>query len=193
MSRWRAPLRDSCTSSKRFATRCRHRTSFDIFHRHLDRVKMAIIAQTVNVLQAMMLTEGDRMILTPTYHVFDFYTVHHDATYLNFELDAGEYRYGGNSIPAVTATASRDGEGRVHVTLTNLDPNNARTIDIDIRGESVSGVSGRILTAAEINADNTFDRPDVVSPAAFTGASVSNGALTVNLPAKSLVVLELAR
>jgi len=167
-------------------------TSLDIFHRHLDRVKMANIAQTVNVLQAMILTEGDQMILTPTYHVFDFYTVHHDAIYLDFELDAGEYRFGEGSLPAVSATASRDSEGRVHITLTNLDPNSARTIEIDVRGESVSGVSGRILTADEITSHNTFDQPDTVSPADFTGASVSDGNLIVELPAKSLVVLELS-
>ena len=167
-------------------------TSLDIFHRYLDRVKMANIAQTVNVLQAMILTEGDQMILTPTYHVFDFYTVHHDATYLDFALDGGEYRFGDESLPAVTATASRNSEGRVHITLTNLDPNSARTIEIEVNGENVTGVSGRILSAGEINAHNTFEQPDTVSPAEFTGASVSDGNLTVELPAKSLVVLELS-
>lgn len=152
---------------------------------------MANIAQTVNVLQAMILTEGDQMILTPTYHVFDFYTVHHDATYLDFELDAGEYSFGEESLPALSATASRNSEERVHITLTNLDPNSSRTIEIDVHGESVSGVSGRILTADEINSHNTFDQPDTVSPTNFTGASVSDETLTVELPAKSLVVLEL--
>ncbi len=166
-------------------------TTLDIFHRYLDRVKMANIAQTVNVLQAMILTEGDEMILTPTYHVFDFYTVHHDASYLDFDLDGGEYRFGDNSIPAVTSTASRNSEGVLHITLTNLDPNQNRTVEIDVRGESISGVSGRILTADEINSHNTFEHPDTVSPADFTGATVTNGNLTVDLPAKSLVVLML--
>ncbi|MDG5766215.1 alpha-L-arabinofuranosidase C-terminal domain-containing protein [Balneolales bacterium ANBcel1] len=164
--------------------------SLDIFHRHLDRVKMANIAQSVNVLQAMILTEGDEMLLTPTYHVFDFYTVHHDAEYLTFKMDAGEYTYNGESIPAVTATASRDSNGRMHVTMTNLDPNQDRSIEIDIRGGDLSRVSGRILTADRMNAHNTFDRPSVVSPQDFDGARISGGKLHIDLPAKSLIVLE---
>lgn len=166
-------------------------TSLDIFHRHLDRVRMANIAQAVNVLQAMVLTQGDEMLLTPTYHVFDFYTVHHDARYLEFTLDAGRYEYGGRRIPAVTATPSIDADGRVHVTLTNLDPNKKRMLRIDVRGMRVEGVDGRILTAETIQSHNTFERKDAVAPAVFNGATVSDGILTVALPAKSLVVLSL--
>lgn len=166
-------------------------TSLDIFHRHLDRVKMANIAQTVNVLQAMILTEGDRMILTPTYHVFEFYTVHHDATYLDFSLDAGTYSFAGRTIPAVTATASRNNVGKVNITLTNLDPNRPRTIRIDVKGEVVRRASGRILTAERINSLNSFEQPNVVSPAPFQGVKVDRGIVTVELPPKSLVVLAL--
>ena len=164
--------------------------SLDMFHRHLDRVKMANIAQTVNVLQAMILTDGDDMLLTPTYHVFDFYTVHHDADYLSFSLEAGEYRYGEEDIPALTATASRDQNGQMHITMTNLDPSQARTVEVDIRGESVNGASGRILTAETMNAHNTFDEPMDVQPQLFESARVADGKLIVELPAKSLVVLE---
>ena len=165
--------------------------SFDAFNKHADRVKMANIAQTVNVLQAMILTQKQQMLLTPTYHVFEFYTVHHDAVLLPIALDAGKYVHGERTMPAVSATASRDTNGRIHVTLTNVDPNQARTINVSVRGQAVTGVSGRILTADRMNAHNTFEQPDAVRPAPFTGATVAGDRLTVQLPAKSLVVLEL--
>ena len=165
--------------------------SFDMFHRHLDRVKMANIAQTVNVLQAMILTEGDKMILTPTYHVFDFYTVHHDANYLNFHLEEGAYEYEGTVIPAVTGTVSENDEG-LHITLTNIDLHNQRTIHAGLRGGEFREVSGRILTADALNAHNTFDNPDAVTPEVFDGASFSGeNELTVELPAHSIVVLKI--
>jgi alpha-L-arabinofuranosidase len=165
--------------------------SLNIFNAHADRVKMANIAQTVNVLQAMILTRGDQMILTPTYHVFDFYKVHQDAVLLPMSFDSGSYEFGGESIPAVTASASRDAQGRIHITLANLDPNRARTIQAAVRGQNVSRVSGRILTADDMRAHNTFERPNTVQPAQFTGARLSGGNLTIQLPAKSVVVLEL--
>lgn len=163
----------------------------NIFNNHTDRVRMANIAQTVNVLQAMILTQGDQIVLTPTYHVFEFYTVHHDATLLPIDLEAGSYTYEEESIPAVSASASRDQEGRIHVTLANLDPNRSRTIEIDIRGADVSQVRGRILTAPTMNAHNTFEQPNVVQPAPFRGARFASETLLVELPSKSVVVLEL--
>ena len=167
--------------------------SLDIFNRHADRVRMANIAQTINVLQAMILTEGDRMVLTPTYHVFELYTVHHDAVLLPMTLEGTEPRYEleGQSIPAVSGSASRDKEGRIHVTLTNLDPNRGRAVSGEITGAQVSRVSGRVLTAAAMNAHNTFDQPAAVQPAPFTGARLSGEKITVDLPPKSVVLLEL--
>ncbi|MEX1054538.1 MAG: alpha-L-arabinofuranosidase C-terminal domain-containing protein, partial [Rhodothermales bacterium] len=94
----------------------------DVFNNHADRVRGANIAQTVNVLQAMLLTKGPDVVLTPTYHVFEFYTVHHDATLLPIALEPGTYSYGNESIPAVSASASRNEEGTIHLTLTNVDP-----------------------------------------------------------------------
>jgi alpha-N-arabinofuranosidase len=165
--------------------------SFDAFNKHADRVRMANIAQTVNVLQAMILTEGPKLLLTPTYHTFEMYTVHHDALLLPISLDAGRYVNGDRSMPAVSATASRDKAGVMHLTLTNIDPNQARTINVSVRGQSVSGVTGRILTAPLMTAHNDFAQPNAVHPVAFDGARISGGMLTVQLPAKSLVVLEL--
>jgi alpha-N-arabinofuranosidase len=165
--------------------------TLDIFNHHADRVRMANIAQTVNVLQSMILTKGDQMILTPTYHVFDLYTVHQDALLLPSHLDAGSYTFEGDSVPAISSTASRDRNGRIHITLTNLDPDRARTVTADIRGQRVSRVSGRILTAPTMQAHNTFEQPDAVHLAPFTGARISGSTLTVQLPAKSIVGLEL--
>ena len=175
-------LRDALTAS----------VTLDIFHRHLDRVKMANIAQTINVLQAMILTDGERMLRTPTYHTFDMYKVHRDAEALPLELDRGTYTRDGESLPALSATASRDDQGRVHISLTNLDPIRSRAVDIELKGMEAGPIrSGRILTAAEMNAHNTFDAPDALTPQAFSGARVEDGRLRVELPAKSLVTFQL--
>jgi alpha-N-arabinofuranosidase len=165
--------------------------SLDAFNKHADRVHMANIAQTVNVLQSMILTQGDKMLRTPTYHVYEMYTVHHDAVLLPMSLDAGKYTNGNYTMPAVSATASRDAAGRVHVTMTNVDPNQTRTINVSVRGQTVTSVTGRILTAAQMTAHNTFEQPDAVKPVAFDGAKLSGDKLTVQLPPKSVVVLEL--
>jgi len=154
-------------------------------------VRMASIAQTINVLQSMLLTRGDTVVETPSYWVFQMYTVHHDATLLPISLDAGQYTYDGHSIPAVSASASRDSLGVTHITMSNLDPDRARTVTTDIRGEPVSSVSGRILTAATMQAHNTFDHPHTVEPTSFDGAKLSGSTLTVRLPPKSIVVLTL--
>ena len=167
--------------------------SLDIFNRHAARVRMANIAQTINVLQAMILTQGDRMILTPTYHVFELYTVHQDAVLLPLTLEGTQprYEYEGQSLPAVSGSASRDKEGRIHVTLTNLDPNRAWTVTGEIAGAHVSRATGRVLTAVAMNAHNTFDQPTAVQPAPFSGVRVSGGSVTIDLPPKSIVVVEL--
>ncbi len=160
------------------------------FNNHCRRVKMANIAQTVNVLQAMVLTDGDKMILTPTYHVFEMFKVHHDATLLPVELKCGDYEYGGESVPAINVSVSRDKSGRVHLSLCNLDPVNSRELSCKLQGLQAKRVGGRVLTAQVITAHNTFDRPDTVKPAKFDDFSLSSDVLTVTLPSKSVVVLE---
>ena len=166
--------------------------SLDIFNHHADRVRGANIAQMVNVLQAMILTRGSQMVLTPTYHVFEFYTVHQDAVLLPLAItSAGYVRSGADSLPAISATASRDRSGVMHLTMSNLDPGQARTVVVDLHGANVAAASGRLLTAPAIDSDNTFEHPDVVRPVAFTGAQVAGGQLTVTLPAKSIIVLAL--
>ena len=165
--------------------------AFDAFNKHADRVRMANIAQTVNVLQAMILTQGEKLLLTPTYHAFEMYTVHHDALMLPISLDPGRYVNGERSMPAVSATASRDAAGRIHLTLTNIDPNQPRTVIVSVRGQNVTSVTGRVLTADRMNAYNSFEQPNAVHPVTFDGARLTGGTLTVQLPAKALVSLEL--
>jgi alpha-N-arabinofuranosidase len=160
-----------------------------IFHDHADRVRMANLAQTVNVLQAMIFTEGEKMVLTPTYHVFEMYKGHQDATRLPLNVDCGEYRVGDAALPAVSASASRADSGEILLTLCNLDPSAARTITCELRGGAASAVSGRILTADAMTAHNTFERPNAVHPVAFSGAQLVDGGLSIQLPAKSVVAL----
>lgn len=166
--------------------------TFNIFHRHAKRVKMANIAQLVNVLQALILTEGDKMLLTPTYHVFEMYQVHHDATFLPVDVTTDNATLGTESLPAVSASASRDAQGRVHLSLVNLDPKTVATVDARIEGQKFTSVSGRVLTAPAMDTHNTFDAPNRVQPAAFTGATLQDSSLKVRLPPRSVVVLTLA-
>lgn len=165
--------------------------NFNIFHRHADRVTMANLAQMVNVLQAVILTDGPKLVLTPTYWVFEMFKVHQNATSLPVELVTPNYSFDGKSIPAVSASASRNAAGLVHVSLVNTDPKRALDVSLRISGMAAKGVTGRILTADAMNARNTFEAPDVVKPAAFSGAKLEGDSLTVALPAKSVVVLEL--
>jgi alpha-N-arabinofuranosidase len=165
--------------------------NLDIFHAHADRVQMANIAQAVNVLQAVILTQGDKMVLTPTYHVFEMYKVHQGATSVPIELTSPEYRVGQASIPAIHASASKDGGGRLHLSLVNLDPNRGAQVTVKVAGAAPADVSGRVLTAAAMNAINAFDKPPAVTPSAFTAFLVQGGQIMVTLPSKSVVVLEL--
>ena len=163
----------------------------NIFAKHTDRVKMSAIAQMVNVLQAMILTDDRRMVLTPTYHVFAMYKDYMDATVLPVELKSPWYNKDQWVMPAVSASAVRDKAGIVHVGLANLDPNRPQTVSATLNGVTAGTVSGRILTAPAMNALNSFEAPNTVTPTAFTGAQVNGGTLTVTLPPKSVVMLDL--
>ena len=165
--------------------------TLNAFNNHCGRVKMANIAQTVNVLQAVILTQGEKMILTPTYHVFEMYKVHQDATLLPVQISSQEYEFRGEKLAGLSVSASRDAAGAVHVSLCNLDPNRPARIVIEMRGIKPQSVSGRILTSPAMNAHNTFKKPDEVKPAAYQGCELKEGAITTTLPAKSVVVLEI--
>ncbi|MCP5542884.1 MAG: alpha-N-arabinofuranosidase [Akkermansiaceae bacterium] len=166
--------------------------NFHIFHDHAERVTMANIAQTVNVLQAMILTDGPKFALTPTYWVFEMYKVHQGGTVLPVDVEASAYQMGDRKIPRVSATATRKGkDGPVHLSLVNTHPSEDVSLTCSLGTLSAKSVSGRILTAPELNSMNTFDAPESVKPVAFDGASIADSKLTLTLPAKSIVVLEL--
>jgi alpha-N-arabinofuranosidase len=153
---------------------------------------MANIAQMVNVLQAIILTDKEKMILTPTYYVFDMYKVHQDATLLPMEVNTGEYGFGRRKLPNITSTASVDKNGAVHISLVNIDPKNDIELTCDVRGAKVSKMTdGQIITGKEVSSHNTFDNPYEVQLENFKNAKFKNGTLTVKLPAKSLVTIEL--
>lgn len=166
--------------------------NFNIFHKHCDRVQMTNIAQTINVLQAIILTEGSKMIKTPTYHVFDMYKVHHGAEALNISYKSAEYKMGEESIPEISVSASRDGSGKIHISLCNLNHAESSSVEIDLRGISASSVTGSILTAEKMNTFNDFENPDAVSPKVFTKVDLKQHILTTELPPMSVVVLELS-
>jgi alpha-N-arabinofuranosidase len=168
--------------------------NFHIFQRHADRVVMANIAQLVNVLQSLVLTDGPKMTVTPTYHVFEMFKVHQDATALPVDLQTPAYTFGGESIPAVSASASRDPAGHIHLSLVNANPRQAVHLSCSLAGGNFGSVTGRVLTADTMQAHNTFDQPDAVKPAPFTAFTLPggpSGSLTVDLPSKSVVVLEI--
>jgi alpha-N-arabinofuranosidase len=165
--------------------------NLNIFHAHADRVQMANIAQMVNVLQSVILTQGEKMVLTPTYHVFEMYKVHQGATSIPLDLTAPEYRAGDAAIPSLHASASKDAAGRYHLSIVNLDPNRGASVTLKIAGAAASRLSGRILTAPAMNAINAFDKPAAVAPAPFTAFTQQGGQIALTLPSKSIVVLEL--
>jgi alpha-N-arabinofuranosidase len=165
--------------------------TLNIFNNHCDRVKMANIAQTINVLQAVILTNGPKMVLTPTYYVYRMYTVHHDAVLLPTDVDCPSYEDGGQTIPVVNVSSSRDASGKVHVSLCNFDPQNPVAVNAQLQGFTGRRISGQVLTAADMTAHNTFENPGAVQPAAFNDAQVTANGFTATLPAKSIVVLEI--
>jgi alpha-N-arabinofuranosidase len=167
--------------------------TFNIFHEHNERLKMANIAQIVNVLQALILTDEEKMLLTPTYWLFDMYKVHQDATRLPMRLASPDYEFEGKKFPALSASASRDKAGVVHVSLANAHATSGIQLDCELKGVEASSVAGRILTADKLDAHNTFDNPDNVKPADFSGIQLEGNRLTGEIPPHSVVVLTLTK
>ena len=166
--------------------------NFHIFQRHADRVVMANIAQMINVLQAMILTDKDKMLRTPTYWVFEMFKVHQGETFLPIDLQSPDYVFGQERIPMISASATQSADkSAVHLSLANTSPAKAVTLFVKLVGVAPKSVAGRILTASAMNACNTFAATDAVRPLAFDGASVKGDALEVRLPAKSVVMLTL--
>jgi alpha-N-arabinofuranosidase len=162
--------------------------NLNIFARHADRVRMANIAQMVNVLQAMILTDKEKMVLTPTYHVFKMYVPFQDATFVPVTFQAGNYTAGDISLPRVDAITAKDAQGKLWLAITNLDANRATTIDVNIAGGTASAASGETLTAPHVDSVNTFDSPNTVAPKPVS-VKAQGGKLSLELPPKSVTVI----
>lgn len=156
-----------------------------------DRISMANIAQTINVLQALIFTEDEKMLLTPTYHIYDMYKVHHDATMLPLSFDSPKYTFGEESVDAISVSASKDAGGVTHITLVNIDPANSYSLELSLDNKDAKKVNGTVLTSDAMNSHNTFEKPNTVVPAEFKDAKVKNGVVSLKLPALAVAVLEL--
>ena len=166
-------------------------SNLNIFNNHCDRVKMANLAQVVNVLQAVILTNDEKIILTPTYHVMEMYNVHHDALMLPITVTSADYTVGKEKLKAVNASASKDKNGVTHISLVNIDPKKAQDISITVNGAAYKTISGRILKSDKMQNYNSFENPNNIVPVAYDGAKLNGNKLTVKLPPVSVVVLEL--
>ncbi len=164
--------------------------NLNIFNQHTDRVKMANIAQTINVLQAVILTKDEQMVLTPTYYVFKMYSVHQDATMVPVSLKCENYEYDGGSIPAVNASASVK-DGVLSITLCNLNPNKSESIDLTLAGQEFTSASGQIVTGKNMGDYNDFGKAETVTLKSFDVKKPKDGKLTIELPSKSVVLVQL--
>ena len=165
--------------------------TLNILNSHCDRVKMANIAQCVNVLQAVILTNEEKMLLTPTYHVMEMYNVHQNALLLPLTITSNDYLFGEKKIQAVSGSASKDKNGLVHISLVNIDANKEQEVNIDLGSISAKSVSGRVLRSDKVQDHNTFDNPQKVKPTVFSNTKLSGNMLSLKVPPFSVVVLEL--
>lgn len=166
--------------------------TLNIFNNHCDRIQMANIAQMVNVLQSLILTEGDKMTCTPTYHVFEMFSVHQDAKYLPMEISNKMVRLqDGKEIPIISASASKDKNGVIHISLVNIDLNLNQSVVINLPFTEMIDpyIEGRILTADKITDFNAIGQTEKVKPDHFTSFESSNEKLKVEIPSKSIVML----
>lgn len=163
--------------------------NLNIFNNHADRISMANIAQIVNVLQSVIMTKGPEMVKTPTYYIFKMYNVHQDANLVPLDLESENYEYNGESIPALTASASEK-DGITNITITNANPNKAISIDLNV-GEDFKSVTGTIVTGNEIVDFNDFGKDEKVFISELNTEKLMKGELQVEVPAHSVILLQL--
>jgi alpha-N-arabinofuranosidase len=165
--------------------------NLNIFNNHADRVRMANLAQAVNVLQSVILTKGDKMILTPTYYVLQMYKVHQDATLIPLKIKTDLYTFGAESLPAVTASASKASNGVVHLSLVNIDPKKHQEVTVDLGKGKFTKATASILTSNKVTDFNSFENPGIVNPKTFNVSKVKNGQISLKLPPYSVVQVEI--
>ncbi|WP_315372352.1 alpha-L-arabinofuranosidase C-terminal domain-containing protein, partial [Paenibacillus xylanexedens] len=163
--------------------------NLNIFNQHNKRVHMANLAQIVNVLQSLVLTEGDKMLLTPTYHVFDMYQVHMDAQRLDLNYESPGYTFGEETIPQLSLSASRNKDGVIHVTACNLSHTDELEVVCQLDATQAAKVTGQIMHHTDFGAFNTFEQPNRVQPVAWDGITLENNTLRFVLPPASVGVL----
>jgi len=167
--------------------------TLNIFHDHSERVQMANLAQIINVLQSVILTDGAKMIVTPTYHVFDMYKVHQDADALHIHSSLREYGPETSKIPQVSVSASKDASGAIHISLCNMDHQSKADVNLELRG-MLGGfkVTGTTIASTVTDAHNTFDQPDRVRPVPFDSFTIEGTNVQANLAPMSVTVLKVA-
>lgn len=165
--------------------------TLNIFNNHCSRVKMANLAQIINVLQAVILTNEEKMILTPTYHVMEMYNVHQDALLLPIIVTSNDYILDEKKLKAISASASKDKNGIIHISLVNIDAKNAQDISITLNDANFKTVKGKILNSDKLQNYNSFENPYKIKPSIFNGFTINGPQLRVKMPPYSVVVLEL--
>ncbi|MBK0369505.1 alpha-N-arabinofuranosidase [Flavobacterium agrisoli] len=164
--------------------------TLNIFNNHADRVKMANLAQCINVLQAVILTDKTKMILTPTYHVMKMYAVHQDAQLIPVNFTSPKYTVGNENLPAISVSASKDKNNAVHISTVNIDASKSHTIEVDLADFKLKNITGSILTSSKLQDHNTFENPSKITTKAFKGFENKKGKLAITIPPFSVVVLE---
>lgn len=167
--------------------------NLNIFNNHADRVRVANLAQMVNVLQAVVLTNEDKMLLTPTYYVMKMYNVHQDAMLIPLNLETESYEFQGKKLPSVSSSASKDALGNMNISLTNIDYTKTREFTINLRGEDFTKMTGMILSSDKITDYNTFENPNKIVPKSYNGAKLEKNQIKITIPAFSVVVLNLKK
>ncbi len=162
--------------------------NLNIFARHADRVRMANIAQMINVLQAMIMTDKGQMVLTPTYHVFKMYTPFQDSSFVPVTFNAGTYTHGDITLPRLDAIAGKDTAGKLWLGITNVDPNQPVEVEISLTGINAKSARGETLTAPKVDSVNTFDSPNTVTTKSIS-AKIQGGKLALRLEPKSVTVI----
>jgi len=165
--------------------------NLNIFNNNCKRVKMANIAQAVNVLQSVILTQDDKMVLTPTYHVFDMYKVHQDAVMIPVDLVTDSIKLQNGNIPALSISSSLDKDGKIHITACNLNATEDENLKCNLKSFAVNSVKGQILSSEELNAHNTFENPENILIEPFDDFIITEHLVEIKIPKHSVVALEL--
>ncbi|MFK7733415.1 MAG: alpha-N-arabinofuranosidase [Pseudomonadales bacterium] len=165
--------------------------NFHTFHDYSERVRMANIAQIANVLQSMILTDGDKMLVTPSYHAFQLYAPFQNATRLTATLvNVENYSLDSFSLSTLYVTAARGVDDNIYLGIINTNPNQAYPLSIQLNDKPAASLEGRQLTADTMDAHNTFEQPETISPKAIAAQSIE-AKLEINIPAKSISVLRI--